>query len=135
MKNDAKEELIELPERNSEAVENEIKTFLATEEGQIIKADIELLNSMGFDKKMINKIYILLRPEKIEKAIELMIEINGKYQHDFIYKDKKNENTLCFICENPKENHLSSKKNFLLNYNNNITYMDTENDSININKN
>ena len=63
MKNDAKEELIELPERNSEAVENEIKTFLATEDGQIIKADIELLNSMGFDKKMINKIYILLRPE------------------------------------------------------------------------
>ena len=100
------------------------------------KEDIQLLNEMGFDKNMINKIYILLRPEKIEKAIELMIEINGKYQHDFIYKDKKNENTLCFICENPKENHLNSKKNFLLNdnNNNNIAYMDTENDSININK-
>ena len=77
MKNDAKEELIELPERNSEAVENEIKTFLATEEGQIIKADIELLNSMGFDKKMINKIYILLRPENIERAKDFMTEIDG----------------------------------------------------------
>ena len=96
------------------------------------KEDIQLLNEKGFDKNMINKIYILLRPEKIEKAIELMIEINGKYQHDFIYKDKKNENTLFFICENPKENHLNSKKNFLLNdNNNNIIYMDTANSSIN----
>ena len=105
MKNDAKEELIELPERNSEAVENEIKTFLATEEGQIIKADIELLNSMGFDKKMINKIYILLRPENIERAIDYMTEIDGIYQHDFFIGTKTKDKNLCFICKKSKRNH------------------------------
>ena len=107
MKNDAKEELIELPERNSEAVENEIKTFLATEEGQIIKADIELLKSMGFDKKMINKVYILLGPENIERAIDYMTEIDGIYQHDFIPSSNPKENLLCFICKKPKQNHLN----------------------------
>ena len=34
-------------------------------------------------KKMINKIYILLRPENLERAIELMTQVNGIYQHEF----------------------------------------------------
>ena len=37
-----------------------------------LKSDIELLNSMGFDRTMINKVYILLNPENIERAIDYM---------------------------------------------------------------
>ena len=61
---------------------------------------------MGFDKKMINKVYILLRPENIERAIDYMTEIEGIYQHDFISTNNPNEKALCFICKKPKNNHL-----------------------------
>ena len=66
MKIDVKENLIELERRDSVVIDDELNKFLDKDEGQNIKADIELLNNMGFDKKMINKVYILLRPENIE---------------------------------------------------------------------
>ena len=56
MKIDVDEYLIEPNERNSFMIDDEINNFLKNDEGQNIKADIELLKSMGFDKKMINKI-------------------------------------------------------------------------------
>ena len=62
MKIDVKENLIELERRDSVVIDDELNKFLDKDEGQNIKADIELLNNMGFDKKMINKVYILLRP-------------------------------------------------------------------------
>ena len=62
MKIDVKENLIELDRRDSVVIDDELNKFLDKDEGQNIKADIELLNNMGFDKKMINKVYILLRP-------------------------------------------------------------------------
>ena len=66
MKIDVKENLIELERRDSVVIDDELNKFLDKDKGQNIKADIELLNNMGFDKKMINKVYILLRPENIE---------------------------------------------------------------------
>ena len=104
MKTDAEEKLIE--PNQSFIIEDEINEFLDKDEGQNIKADIELLKNMGFDKKMINKVYILLRPENIERAIDYMTEIDGIYQHDFIPSSNPNEKLLCFICKKPKNNHL-----------------------------
>ena len=104
MKIDVEEKLIE--SNQSFIIEDEINEFLDKDEGQNIKADIELLNNMGFDKKMINKVYILLRPENIERAIDYMTEIDGIYQHDFISSSNPNEKSLCFICKKPKNNHL-----------------------------
>ena len=72
-----------------------------------LKSDIELLNSMGFDRAMINKVYILLNPENIERAIDYMTEINGVYQHDFIPNNNINQINNCFICNHPKQNHLN----------------------------
>ena len=69
---------------NSITTQSEIENFIETNEGQNIKADIQLLNDMGFDKKIINKIYVLLRPENIERAIDYMSEIDGIYQHNFV---------------------------------------------------
>ena len=83
-----------------------MEKFLITEEGASIKADVELLKSMGFDKQMINKVYIILRPENIERAVDYMTEIDGIYQHDFISSNNSNGQTVCFICKKPKQNHL-----------------------------
>ena len=80
MKINIEENLIEDGNRNSISIENEFTDFLESNERNSIKADIELLKSMGFDKKMINKIYVLLRPENIERAIDYMTEIDGVYQ-------------------------------------------------------
>ena len=59
MKIDVEENLIDV-QRNSNVIESEINNLIETEEGKHIQADIELLTSMGFDKKMINLIIFKL---------------------------------------------------------------------------
>ena len=73
-------------ENNSSSSESEIYNFTLKEESDIIKADIQLLKEMGYNEKVINKIYILIRPENIERAIDLMTPINGIYHHEFYEK-------------------------------------------------
>ena len=106
MKINIEENLIEDGNWNSISIENEFTNFLESNERNSIKADIELLKTMGFDKKMINKIYVLLRPENIERAIDYMTEIDGVYQHNFVNNINLKENNICFICKKPKKNHL-----------------------------
>ena len=118
MKINVEEKLIE--PNQSFIIEDEINEFLDKDEGQNIKADIELLNNMGFDKKMINKVYILLRPENIERAIDYMSERDGIYQHDFVTSNNPKDKLLCFICKKPKQYHLDYIPNDLLDDNNNI---------------
>ena len=115
MKIDVEENLIELDRKDSIIIDDELNKFLDKDEGQSIKSDIELLYNMGFDKKMINKVYILLRPENIERAIDYMTEIDGIYQHNFISSSNPNEKTLCFVCKNPKNKHLDYIPDDLLN--------------------
>ena len=101
-------DLIEIKEqRDSSFYESELKTYISENEGEKIKEDIKLLQEMGYDRKMINKVYILLQPANIERAVDYMSEIDGIYQHDFfenhnVGKDKN----LCFICQKPKKFHL-----------------------------
>ena len=115
MELDAEEDLIEIPERSTLAIEHEMENFLDSEEGQSIKSDIELIKSMGFDKKMINKVYVLLRPENLERAIEYMTEVDGMYQHNFLEGSNPNE---CFICKSTRRKHLDYIPDYLLNDNN-----------------
>ena len=101
--------------RETQAIEKEMQSFINTEEGEKIKADVELLFDMGYEKKMINKVYILLHPENIERAIDYMTEINGIYQHDYFEShNPKKDIGLCFICKRPKRNHLDYIPNNLL---------------------
>ena len=107
MEIDVKEDLLSDPSRkNTASIEKELNDFFDHNEGQKIKSDIELLISMGFDKKMVKKVYILFSPDNIERAIDYMTEIDGIYQHDFIASSNPKENLLCFICKKPKQNHL-----------------------------
>ena len=130
MKIDVQENLIEA-QRNSNLIDSEMDDFLGTEEGKHIQADIELLNSMGFDKKMINKVYILLSPANIERAIDYMTEVDGIYQYDFISSGNPQEENLCFICKKPPKNHLDYIPDNLLedseNYNQNNNKKNIEN--------
>ena len=60
---------------------------------------------MGFDKGMIKKVYLFLKPRNIENAIELMTEINGIYQHDY-YESRTSSNiNLCYICKKERKFH------------------------------
>ena len=120
--------------RKSENYDNEIDILFSTEEGQQIKADIDLLKNMGFEQKMINKVYILLRPENIERAIDYMTEIDGIYQHDFFQSGHQKEQNLCFICKMPRQNHLDFIPEDLLNdvQNNNNQFQNIPNHINNI---
>ena len=106
--------------RDSLIIEENIKNYMTTEEGEKIKADIELLIDMGYNKKMINKVYILLQPENIERAIDYMTEIDGVFQHDFFENhNPKKYKGFCFICNRPKKYHLDYIPEDLLSQNNN----------------
>ena len=83
----------------------EINDFISSEESDIIKADIALLKEMGYDQKIINKVYIIISPPNIETAIDIMTPINGVYHHDFYQSKNKN---LCFICDQPRNRHINS---------------------------
>ena len=104
MKINVEENLIDPNQRNTVTIEKEMQSFLETNEGENIKSDIQLLVQMGFDSKMINKVYILLKPIGIDRAIDYMTEVDGIYQHDFFESTK--DKSLCFICKKPKRNHL-----------------------------
>ena len=66
--------------------------------------DRKLLLDMGFDIKMIKKIYYRLRPRSIEEAIEFLSEIDGIYQHQF--DEDKNERGKCFLCGKEQMFHI-----------------------------
>ena len=62
-----------------------------------------------------NKIYAILRPENIERAIDYMTEIGGRNQHNFFRNHIWNrDKNLCFICKKPKRFHLDYIPNDLL---------------------
>ena len=128
---DVEDKLIDLP-KNTIIIEKQMVNFLRTNEGQNIKADIELLKDMGFDKKMINKVYILLRPENIERAIDYMSEIDGIYQHNFLPNSNPNETFLCFICKKRKQFHLDYVPGELLKGEQNNDLIENSQDIINI---
>ena len=93
--------------RDTSIIENEMSHFKEEHEGEMILNDIRLLEEMGYEKKMINKIYILLQPENIERAIDYLTEIDGIYQHNFFESNNKSkDNGLCFICKKSKRFHL-----------------------------
>ena len=95
MKINVEENLIDPNQRSSVTIENEMQSFLESNEGENIKSDIQLLTEMGFNKTMINKVYILLRPPNIDRAIDYMTEVDGIYQHDFLESTK--DKSLSFI--------------------------------------
>ena len=102
-------EVVKYPRNDSLSIEREIEKFMVDHEGEMIVNDIMLLEDMGYEKKMINKIYILLQPESMERAIDYMTENDGKYQHNFFESNK--DKNLCFICKRPRRYHMDYIEN------------------------
>ena len=142
MKDDLEKILIDENEENgdsrdSDFYENEIKEFMLVHEGEQISNDIQLLRDMGYDNKMINKVYILLHPETIDRAIDYMTEIDGIIQHDFFENHYKlKDRNLCFICGKTKRYHLDYiPEEFLEDNNFDFNFNDDDDNNININVN
>ena len=70
-----------------------------------IKKDIIFLIKSGYDKKMIIKLYIFLKPSNINEAIHYLTKENGIYQHIF-YSSIKNKDS-CEICGEKGNIHIS----------------------------
>jgi hypothetical protein len=87
--------------------DREIENYAQAHPGQHINSDIFSLREMGFDKKMINKVYILLMPPNIQTAIDYMTDINGIIQHNFFENRAGTTNrNLCYICKRPRNEHI-----------------------------
>ena len=115
--------------------EDTVENYISESEEINIKSDKKTLEEMGYDKKMINKVYILLQPQNIERAIDYMTEVDGIIQHDFIEDQNLGKRKdLCFICEKEKRFHLDYiPDEFLAENNNNIQNNNLNNNTININ--
>ena len=89
---------------------------------------------MDYNEKIKYKIYILITTIDIEKTVDLMIQINGIYHHDFFENYYKHKNyKLCFICwkqkylqfNNTKETPIPNDENEINIINNDIMINNT----------
>ena len=86
--------------------------------GTYYNVDFKTLESMGYKRNMIKKVYAFLRPTTLERAINLMTKENGKYPHKF-FKDTKHNKKTCYICGESPLNHIDYKPEILSKNNNN----------------
>lgn len=70
-----------------------------------IEKDMQTILSMGYDEKMIRKVYIILKPSDINEALDFLSQQDGIYHHDFMETHGKQNQ--CFICGNPPQNHIN----------------------------
>ena len=79
-------------------------TFIQSSENDYTQDEQSLID-MGYDSGMIKKVYLFLKPNNINEAIELMTEVNGIYQHDY-YESRASSNiNHCYICKKEKQFH------------------------------
>ena len=73
------------------------------------KEDIENLINMGFELKTIKKLYVFLKPNNLDEALNYLNEINGLIQHFYLpyYKNKKPN---CVICGQAENKHIENPK-------------------------
>ena len=79
-------------------------TFVPSSENEKSQ-DIELLKEMGFDERIIKKIYLVFKPRNINDAIEMMSEVDGVYQHDFYESRFCSNINHYYICKKERKFH------------------------------
>ena len=70
-----------------------------------IEADMKTIKSMGYDEKIIRKVYIILKPTELNEALDYLSQEDGIYHHDFMETHGKIDQ--CFICGEPPQNHIN----------------------------
>ena len=66
---------------------------------------MDTILAMGYDEKMIRKVYIFLKPGDINEALDYLSQQDGIYHHDFM--ERHGQNNKCFICGEPPANHIN----------------------------
>ena len=78
-----------------------------------VEKDMQTILSMGYDEKMIRKVYIILKPNEINEALDYLSQEDGIYHHDFMETHGKADQ--CFICGQPPQNHINYEpKNIII---------------------
>ena len=96
---------------NDDKVNNEDKVDLNTSISLKDKFDPKFQNDMntilgmGYDEKMIRKVYIFLKPSDINEALDYLSQQDGIYHHDFM--ERHGQKNKCFICGQPPANHIN----------------------------
>ena len=68
------------------------------------KADMDTILSMGYNGKMVRKVYIFLKPNDINEALDFLSQQDGVYHHDFM--ERHGHKNKCFICGAAPPNHI-----------------------------
>ena len=96
---------------SDEKIKNEDKTDLNNSLTLIdkfdpkFKTDMDTILAMGYDEKMIRKVYIFLKPGDINEALDYLSQQDGIYHHDFM--ERHGQKNKCFICGEPPANHIN----------------------------
>ena len=69
-----------------------------------IKRDIHTLINSGYNKNIVVKLYLIMKPKNVEEAIEFLSKKNGLNQHMFYPKLKRRNK--CEICGDFEKNHI-----------------------------
>ena len=77
------------------------------------KKDIIFLIKSGYDKRIIIKLYIFLKPSNLNEAIHFLSKENDIYQHIFI--NSSNKNNFCEVCGEKKLFHNKNDKTKTIN--------------------
>lgn len=93
------------------------------------KADLDILINLGYDSKLVKKIFIFLKPNDINDALDYMEERDGFIQHQFM--EKHDDKSKCFICGNPSFYHIGYNEE-INNIDNDIIIKINNIDNINI---
>ena len=59
------------------------KSYSITAPNQNSEAEINMLISMGYQDELVRKIYLFLKPQTINQAIDYMTMSGEQYQHNF----------------------------------------------------
>ena len=117
--------------KNNSISDDSINSIMINEQqNNKLKEDFTKLKSLGFNKKLIIKVYNFLNPIDIKDAIKMMSKINGIYQHNFFLRKNKTLNDKCFICNETREFHINESKEKIESpnklKNNKLTLLDLE---------
>jgi hypothetical protein len=95
-----------LSSSNSDNSRDLFGSFLNAQTNRRLATEESTLIQMGFEQKLIQKVYTFLHPTSLNQAIDFMTEINGIYQHHFFFSTRSPSPSKCFICGKSPMNHI-----------------------------
>ena len=86
-------------------IEKDTSIKINKKSNSVFKEDMDKILALGYDEKMIRKVYLFFKPGDINEALDYLSQKDGVYNHDFI--ERHGSKQKCFICDQPPENHIN----------------------------